>query len=629
MCGIAGFFLKNNFTEKEKLQLNNAAMAMQLRGPDNQGLYFDKQCGLAHRRLSIIDTSAAANQPFTIAERYTIVFNGEIFNYKQLQEKYLADEKMETSSDTEVLLKLFIHYGTECFQWLQGFFALAIYDKTENKITLARDRFGKKPFLYFEDERGFFFASEMKALLQMGLKKQLDMASVAQYFQFNYLPPNESILKGGKKLKGGNFIEIINQKITTTQFYELKIDTENYQKYTYENAQSKLIELMTDAVESRMVSDVPLGAFLSGGIDSSVIVALASQFKKGLHTFSIGYKDEPFFDETKYAELVAKKYQTNHTAFKLSNDDFLNHVFDVLNYIDEPFADSSALAVYILSHHTQKYATVALSGDGADEIFAGYNKYAAEFKMRKGSWKNETVKQLSPLWQVLPKSRNHKATNLFRQLNRFAEGSKLPIAERHWRWCSWMSEDAVKQLLIADYKLQMDEELQKRKNTILQNFSSKNDFNEVLLTDMNLVLKGDMLVKVDQMSMANSLEVRSPFLDYRVVDFAFSLPAEFKINGSMKKRIVQDAFRNLLPAELYNRPKHGFEVPLLKWFRNELRSLIEDDLLSDKFILEQNLFNLQFVQQLKKQLHSNNPSDAAANIWALIVFQWWWKKYFL
>jgi asparagine synthase (glutamine-hydrolysing) len=237
------------------------------------------------------------------------------------------------------------------------------------------------------------------------------------------------------------------------------------------------------------------------------------------------------------------------------------------------------------------------------------------------------VKNLAPFWQALPKSRNHKITNLFRQLNRFAEGAKLPIAERHWRWCSWMNEENVKALL-KENEASDSTILEQRKKNILQNFSIKNDFNEVLLTDVNLVLKGDMLVKVDMMSMANSLEIRSPFLDFNVVDFAFSLPTEFKINGSMKKRIVQDAFRNLLPVELYNRPKHGFEVPLLKWFRNELSSLINDDLLSDKFIAEQNIFNLNFIQQLKKQLHSNNPGDAAANIWALIVFQWWWKKYF-
>jgi asparagine synthase (glutamine-hydrolysing) len=628
MCGIAGFYSSSNNIEQNKILLQKASAAIHKRGPDNEGFYFDKNVGLAHRRLSIIDTSEGAHQPFHSDDKnFTIIFNGEIFNYKELQLQHLPNEKFYTTSDTEVLLKLFIKLGNSCFELLNGFFAVAIYNQYDESITIARDRYGKKPLLTFQNENGFYFASEMKALFQFGIKKEIDKASLVQYFQFNYLPPHASLIKGVEKMEPG-IIKIINAKgVTSQKFYELKITSEN-NKLNYEDAQSKLLHLLDEATQRRMVSDVPLGAFLSGGIDSSVIVALASQYKKGLHTFSIGYKDEPFFDETKYAELVAKKYQTNHTVFKLTNDDFLQHLYDVLDYIDEPFADSSALAVYILSNHTRKQATVALSGDGADEIFAGYNKYAAEFQMRKKSIKNDVVKNLAPVWDALPKSRNHKLTNLFRQLNRFADGAKLSTAERHWRWCSWMQFENVQQLLnINDAEIL--NEVNQRKLFFLQNFTAKNDFNEVLLTDTNLVLKGDMLVKVDMMSMANSLEIRSPFLDYTVVDFAFSLPAEFKINSTLKKRIVQDAFRHLLPTELYNRPKHGFEVPLLKWFRNELKSLIEDDLLNDKFILEQKIFNLQYIQQLKQQLNSNNPGDAAANIWALIVFQWWWKKYFI
>ncbi|MEY4875725.1 MAG: hypothetical protein RL708_874 [Bacteroidota bacterium] len=628
MCGIAGFYSSINSTELNKALLQKASTAIHKRGPDNEGFYFNNLIGLAHRRLSIIDTSEGAHQPFhSEDDRFVMVFNGEIFNYKDLQFQYLPDEKFHTTSDTEVLLKLFIKLGNKCFSLLNGFFALAIYDKQENKLTLARDRYGKKPLLTYQNENGFYFASEMKALFQFNIKKEIDKASLVQYFQFNYLPPNASLIKGVEKVEPGTIKIITANHIATEKFYELKITSAD-NKLNYDEAQKQLVNLLDAATQRRMVSDVPLGAFLSGGIDSSVIVALASQYKKGLHTFSIGYKDEPFFDETKYAELVAAKYQTNHTVFKLTNDDFLQHLYDVLDYIDEPFADSSALAVYILSHQTRKHATVALSGDGADEIFAGYNKYAAEFRMRNKSLKNEAVKTLSPLWDVLPKSRNHKLTNLFRQLNRFADGAKLSTAERHWRWCSWMQFEKVEQLLNLNDEA-IKAEVNKRKLYFLQNFTAANDFNEVLLTDTNLVLKGDMLVKVDMMSMANSLEIRSPFLDYTVVDFAFSLPASFKINGQIKKRIVQDAFRHLLPVELYNRPKHGFEVPLLKWFRNELKSLIEDDLLNDKFITEQNIFNLKFIQQLKQQLNSNNPGDAAANIWALIVFQWWWKKYFV
>jgi asparagine synthase (glutamine-hydrolysing) len=627
MCGIAGFFLNQSSTAAAEAKLRAASKAMHLRGPDHEGFFFHQQVGLAHRRLSIIDTSAAANQPFSIDQRYQIIFNGEIFNYKELKSTYLANTQCTSTSDTEILLRLFIQYGPTCLEWLNGFFVFCIYDQLENKIVLARDRYGKKPLLFTQTAEGIFFASELKGLLAFGIKKELDEASLSQYFQLNYLPPNQSMLKGVEKLAAGTYAFFDGKQLSIQPYYQLQSKPKQYQHYTYEQAQKQLITLMTAAVERRLVSDVPLGAFLSGGIDSSVIVALASNFKKQLHTFSIGYKDEPFFDETKYAELVANKYQTEHTVFKLSNDDFLTHLQSVLDYIDEPFADSSALAVYILSHETRKHVTVALSGDGADEIFAGYNKYAAEFKMRKGGFTNSAVKALHPLWAVLPKSRNHKITNLFRQFNRFADGARLPIAERHYQWCCLLQEHKVQQLL-AGNSGNNSNELKLRKQQLLSAFTPANDFNEVLLTDMNLVLKGDMLVKVDSMSMANSLEIRSPFLDHTVVDFAFSLPSEYKINSSIKKRIVQDAFRSLLPPELYQRPKHGFEVPLLKWFRKELRSKIENDWLNDVFIADQKIFNVLEVQQLKKQLWSNNPGDAAATVWAIIVFQNWWKKYF-
>ncbi len=626
MCGIAGYYLKQTSNASFEQKLRSASAAMQLRGPDHEGFYFNNQVGLAHRRLSIIDTSAAANQPFSVDDRYQIVFNGEIFNYKNLYETYLSDEHCNTNADTEVLLRLYRRYGTDCLNWLNGFFAFAIYDKHTNELILARDRYGKKPLYIFESVDGLFFASEMKALFTFIDKKEINPVSLALYFQLNYLPPQSSMIQGVKKLAAGQFMRYSSQSQEINTYYKIQIHPEKYSQYSYEQAQANLTNLLQDAVQRRMVSDVPLGAFLSGGIDSSVIVALASRFKDKLHTFSIGYKDEPFFDETKYAQLVAKRYQTEHTVFKLSNDDFLTHLDDVLDYIDEPFADSSALAVYILSHYTRKHVTVALSGDGADELFAGYNKYAAELKMRNGGLANQAVKNLLPLWSILPKSRNHRLTNLFRQMHRFAIGAQLPFAERHFNWCSITPEEQVERLIKSNKKDR--KAFQTQKTELLQAFTSANDFNEVLLTDMNLVLKGDMLVKVDTMSMANSLEIRSPFLDHTIVDFAFGLPADYKINAQMKKRIVQDAFRAILPAELYQRPKHGFEVPLLKWFRSELRSRIENEWLNDSFIQDQQLFDPVYIRSLKNQLWSNSPGDAAAQVWALIVFQHWYKKYF-
>jgi asparagine synthase (glutamine-hydrolysing) len=636
MCGITGFYA---FGKQKAHLLANVVRSNQrqeLRGPDSGAVFSHDMVALGHRRLSIIDTSTAASQPMQDRSgRYVIVFNGEIFNFRQLSDKHLSDVwarnggAPHTQSDTEVLLYLLIEYGAACLSWLDGFFAFAFYDLHTGHMMLARDRFGKKPLVYYQSDDCIAFASEMKALLEWGIPKALDYTVLHQYLQLNYVPQPQSMLRDVAKLKPGHFMVLDKQGVRAYEaYYELQCQPAAYERYTYEQAQEQLQVRMDQAIQERMIADVPLGAFLSGGIDSSVVVALASRYTDRLNTFSVGYKDNAFFDETQYAQLVAQKYNTRHTVFSLGNNDFLEHIHGVLDYLDEPFADSSAIPVYILSHYTRQHVTVALSGDGADEVFSGYNKHAAEWKMRQGSLAKSLVKAGGPLWHALPHSRNNKLTNLFRQLDRFAQGAKLSEKERYWRWASICTEDQAGRLLSPNALSQVDRPLLRSEKEQLLSAIGSDDFNEVLLTDVNLVLLSDMLVKVDLMSMANSLEVRSPFLDYKVVDFAFSLPASYKIDGSMKKKIVQDAFRSLLPAELYNRPKHGFEIPLLGWFRHELWSMINDDLLSPAFVQQQGIFDVQATEALKKQLHSNNPEDSPATIWALIVFQYWWKKYF-
>jgi asparagine synthase (glutamine-hydrolysing) len=366
-----------------------------------------------------------------------------------------------------------------------------------------------------------------------------------------------------------------------------------------------------------------LGAFLSGGIDSSVIVSLATRHSPHINTFSIGYKDEPYFDETYYANLVAKKCGTNHTVFSLTNNDLYENLQDALDYIDEPFADSSALAVYILSKYTRQHVTVALSGDAGDELFGGYMKHVAEWRARHLRPHEQLIRFLKPVWGVLPQSRSSKWGNTFRQLNKFAEIAGLDNARRYWRLCTFNNVGWAKQML-TDYDINSYQILQQN---LVKGLTADSDMNDVLLADMGLVLQNDMLTKVDLMSMANSLEVRTPFLDYTVVDFAFGLPADYKTKGNLRKRIVHDAFRHMLPEELYNRPKRGFEVPLLKWMRNELWTKIDTHWLNQDLIHAQGIFKPEAIQQVKDKLRSKNPGDAHAQIWALIVFQNWWLKY--
>lgn len=628
MCGITGVVALSDNGREFLNRVPRAIECMASRGPDGNGIYAHKNAVLGHLRLSILDTSTAASQPFTDPTgRYTIVFNGEFFNFQKYRQ-LLIDKGIELRStgDTEVLLHLYILEGEECIRKINGFFALAIYDKVNETVFIARDRYGVKPFYIYHDTEKIIFSSEMKGLLAYGIKKDIDYASVLSYLQLNYVPGNHSILTNVVKLKPGNYGMIYpNGQIKYTEYYHIETAAAfSGNVPTYDAAQKKLVELLDAAVERRMISDVPLGAFLSGGIDSSVVTALAAQKTKHLKTFSIGYKDEPLFDETQYALLVAKKYNTDHTVFSLSNDDLYNNLFKVLDYIDEPFADSSAIAVHILAMQTKQHVTVALSGDGADEMLGGYNKHEAELRIRNAGTKEKMVAAAQPLLEMLPASRNSKVGNTVRKALKFAEGYNLSPKERYWRWAGYCTQDDASALL----KKPVDwEEYNFRKSIILRTINGADDIHDVLYTDMQLVLPGDMLVKVDMMAMANSLEVRNPFLDVDVVNYCFSLPAEYKINATGRKRVLKDAFRSYLPEELYNRGKQGFEVPLLKWFRTDLKQLIFDDLLSEEFVTQQGIFNYPEVDKLKKQLLSNSPGDAAARVWGLVVFQYWYKKH--
>jgi asparagine synthase (glutamine-hydrolysing) len=626
MCGITGVLAFNLIGNIHKIHVTAATQALAKRGPDHQGVYTDDHVALGHRRLAVIDTSPSANQPmWDESGRYAIVFNGEIFNFRELR-KQLQNEGVSffSQSDTEVLLKLYAAKGAGALNLLNGFFAFCIYDKQKQEFFLARDRYGIKPLLYVFDEDKFLFASELKSLLQYGIDRTIDQASLYSYLQLNYIPGPHSVFNAVKKIQPGHYAVVQKRQFTEAPYYRISLNpTAPHMPYT--EAKARLAELLEQAVQRRLVADVPLGSFLSGGIDSSVVAALAARHHKNLHTFSIGYRDEPFFDETRYARMVAQKIGTEHTVFSLTNADFYAHLHDVLDYTDEPFADSSAIAVYILCKETRKLATVALSGDGADELLAGYNKHAAFYRLQHPHAADRALRALAPLFRWWPQSRHGFISNKVRQLLRFAEGAAMPLPARYFRWAALATGPEAAGLLTDPGA--GEAEFLRRQTGWLQALHPQAGMNEILLTDMQLVLANDMLHKVDSMSMANSLEVRVPFLDVELVNFLFSLPAAYKINGKMRKRILQDAFRDVLPAALYNRPKKGFEVPLLKWLRTEMKDELLTGLLGEAFVRDQGIFRCEAVSSLKKQLFSANPGDVHARIWALVVFQWWWKKY--
>jgi asparagine synthase (glutamine-hydrolysing) len=634
MCGITGVFA---FTEEGRstlARLPKAVAALQHRGPDADGLFFSGPVGLGHRRLSLIAPTAAANQPFTSADgRYALTFNGEIFNYMKLRGELEAKGVVfRTDSDTEVLLQLYARDRQECLKKLTGFFSLAIYDAEEQSLFLARDRFGEKPLLYYRDADKLLFGSELAALLELGVPRELDYTSLYQYLQLTYVPAPATMLKGVKKLLPGQSVYIRGNRVQENVWYRLPFDGERAAQNprSYQQQQAKLGKLMKQAVSDRLVADVPVGAFLSGGIDSSVVVALAAQQVPQLKTYAVGFPDQPFFDETRYARLVAALYGTDHTELHLSTYDLYKNFFGMLESLSEPFADSSALAVYALSKQVGQEVKAAVSGDGADELFGGYNKHLAEYNLLAGGAKATAVKKLSFLWDLLPKSRKSFGTNKIRQLQRFASGAHLPPQERYWLWATWQQEAEALALLRPENREAAQGRLYRARKSRLLECVSRNhyDLNNVLCADWRMVLANDMLPKVDLMGMANGLEIRSPYLDHRVVKFAFALPASSKIDQNFQKKILRDAFRSLLPPELYKRRKQGFEIPLLSFLQSEGKGLV-NDYLSDGFITSQGVFEVSQVRVIRQLLNSKNAAVVQNKAWMLLVFQYWWKKYLL
>jgi asparagine synthase (glutamine-hydrolysing) len=617
MCGITGFISLNQPINHSPNHLNEAINRLRKRGPDAKGIYRDENCEFGQTRLSIIDTSAAGNQPMKDdSERYVLIFNGEIYNYLSLKEDLTKKGILfKTTSDTEVLLQGLILEGKKFIDKINGFFAFCFYDKKEQKFLLARDRFGIKPLLYSKTNAGFIFASELKAILAYEVDKEIDKESLSLFFRHTYIPAPKCILKSCAKLLPGHLIEIVESKVTIEKYYNYypsKISSDNY-----ETAQKKVKELVYQSIEKRLVADVPLGTFLSGGVDSSIVSAVAKELKPDLNTFSIGFPDEPLFDESKYAQNVADHIGSSHHCFNVTNKQLYQNLEDILDYLDEPMADSSAINVFILSQQTKKNVTVSLSGDGADELFSGYNKHQALFFSLQEKLSNKLIKKLGGSSKYLPSSRNSKVGNLGRQIQKLHSGLNKNTNERYLDWASFMEENNVEKLtgrkITADYV----------------NFtnSEADIFNNFLYYDFNLVLENDMLRKVDLMSMANSLEVRTPFLDHELVDYVFSLPSEYKIDAKDRKKILKSTFKHQLPSEVFNRKKHGFEVPLNKWFNNEMKSFLTDEIFHNNKMVNEGLLKKEGLNNVYQKWMKNSTGNNVYHIWSLIVLDNFLKKY--
>ncbi|MBW8191621.1 asparagine synthase (glutamine-hydrolyzing) [Neiella marina] len=624
MCGIAGF---TQFTHQEGDLKTLQAMgsAIYHRGPDAGGEYLDDKVGLAHRRLAILDLSEAGNQPmYSEDEQLVIVFNGEIYNFLEIrQELEQQGVQFKTKTDTEVIISLYEKEGTACLQKLNGMFAFALWDKRKQELFIARDRMGKKPLYYLEHKGRFAFGSEIKSILELNeVPKDIRLDAVYDFFAYQYIPDPKSIFQHIHKLPPAHYMLVSAKGIEIQPYWDISM--RHISSASEEELTEQLVDVIAGCTKQRMISDVPLGAFLSGGVDSSGVVALmAQQSDKPVKTCSIGF-DEKKFNETEFASIVAKKFQTEHHEFTV-HQNVKDNLEQIVSYFDEPFADPSLVPTYFVSELARQQVTVAIAGDGGDEVFAGYEKYsvdAVENRLRNKFPKFFRKRVFPPLANLLSKSswrvcRKGKSllTSLSMEPDMAFYLSNAQIEDRQW---SALAKPEVHAQLGDYHPSSVTTEA-------YQKADGPDHLAKILYTDMKTYLPGGILVKVDRMSMANSLEVRAPILDKNTLEFAATLPSELKFKAGEKKHILKEAFKRFLPDDILYRKKMGFSVPLASWFRGEIKELAERYLLQQSDGLS-SFFDMEEVRRLWYQ-HQSRKYDHGALLWSMLMFQMWWAKY--
>ncbi len=617
MCGIAGFI--STSLNKQDLQL--ATGSIQHRGPDGQGGFVEEvngfTVGLGHRRLSIIDLSDSASQPMmSKCSRYTMIFNGEIYNYLELKKNKFTNYEWKSTGDSEVVLESFAKYGTECFEWFNGMFAVAIWDNVKRELTIARDHIGIKPLYYYFDGSEFLFGSELKAIKAIKKGLSINYSVLPSFLHLGYIPHPFSVYNNILKLDAGSFCVIKTEpaklSFTETSFWKIRDKISTTILSDEKEAKKELDSLLTDAVSKQLVSDVPIGTFLSGGTDSSIVTALATKVSAvKINTYSIAVTDGKI-NEAPYAAEVAKHLGTNHHELPITQKEILEMVPSFINVYDEPFTDSSAFPTMLVSKLARQHVTVTLSGDGGDELFGGYGSYLWAKKME-----NPFLRSIGPLVYAATRklnSRYQRAGLLFEKHPTGHSKSHLFSQSQYF-----FSENEINSLLV---------------NPIF-NFDSINPtfterkldaFEEMSFWDIENYLKDDLLVKVDRASMQYSLETRVPLLDYRVVEFALNLNAALKINKSgVMKHLLKEVLYNYVPKPILDRPKWGFSIPLVKWLKTDLKWMI-DKYCSKDLVERVGVVKYKVVEELIKKYQSGKYDHLYNRVWTLITLHWFFDE---
>ncbi len=636
MCGIAGICRLDNtpLTPSSTRWVIAMTDRMVHRGPDGQGVWTHGPVSLGHRRLSIIDLSGGSQPMHSHDGRLTVVFNGEIYNFPELRKELIAaGHRFRTQSDTEVLLESYRHWGTDCLSHFDGMFAFALWDATHHRLFCARDRFGKKPFFYTVQHGQLYFASELSALEQVKeLQFTINPQSVTRYLAYEYVPAPQTMYAEVCNLQPSHLLLLEHGDIHIRRYWDMPIpDEQDTRDIT--TLCEELRHLMTRAVQMRMISDVPLGVFLSGGIDSTIIAGLmATQSSAPIKTFSIGFT-ESAYDESRYARTAAKTFSTDHHEHVLSAKDCADILPGIINGMDVPMADASVAPTWLLSSVTREKVTVALGGDGADELWAGYEHYIG-FKIAE--WYNKLPNSLrrhiiEPLAQILPSSAGYINPRLAVQT--FLQAAHAPAWQRVQSMLTALTLDMQREVLSASFVSQIPdffspEILFAPTHTQYEHWlprEAASPLARAFHVYVRQFLPEDILVKVDRCSMLHSLEVRAPFLDRDVAIFVARLPVRYKLHGFKRKWLLKKAFADLLPNEILHRNKRGFQIPVAQWLRGRMRPLMEDMLNVDT-LRKQGIFNPQAVRKLM-DLHISGLTDLRKPLWTLLVFQLWWQAH--
>ena len=626
MCGINGFISQNR-GHKQNLTADINAMNNLIyhRGPDDDGIYTDSKedysIALGMRRLSIIDLTAGKQPIYSEDKQIVIIFNGEIYNYRHLRNQLKnKGVSFNTHSDTEVILKLYELEGAISFGKLDGMFAFSLYDKKQNKIFIARDFFGEKPLYYTQNDNCFIWGSELKSIInKMASKPSISMLGLNHFLRLTYIPAPHTIYQDIYKLEANHYLAF---DLKTQNFQINSIENEfviNKSELDFETAKSMTEQLVRESVESRSVSDVPIGTFLSGGVDSSIVsLCLAQMSEKKINTFSIGF-DKNSFDETDKSRLVAKQIDSNHHQFIIGEEDLKFNIHEILLNFDEPFSDTAALPTYLVAKKTSDHVKVALTGDGGDEVFGGYNKYYVGKLNKKYTYLiPETLHKaiLKNIYPLMNTKDDHRGKRF--QIRKMLNAVNYK-GDYYWDIISLAnSERQLKNLIKPDlYCKDLFKEYKEKLNIL-----KPNSLTDYRFVDKLLSLEGGMLVKVDRTSMMNSLECRAPFLNKKLWQFTNGLPEQFLMKGWNKKFILKEAFKNEFPDKFLDKSKQGFGSPVGDWLRSSLKKELES-YIENPFLEKQNIFNIGYVQNLVRE-HLIGKKDNTYSVWAYYCFQKWY-----